>query len=283
MGFNYQVANHETTEHEKLTSTTTTNTPPTPGSTPTSGVINLELIDQILEQSKPEHSEQQFVYQGYNMESYLNTDSTPEKDNLMEVLATTTVFDESVTYRLDTSTIQPIRLEIESTTPAPPVKQNLKPLPDREINFVFGNRPRPGAPIINLAQVPSSPVDTKPVPHLPKPQMPDVEQKPVAPLDHTINFGMQRPNPIGSKMLLDTMPIAHPVPHLPQGPLETKLVIATTPQIVLKSTTEGNCYIQQRTSTFKSQSVVSCQIEASKYSLKFELNNIVPGISLSQS
>ena len=258
MGLNYQVANHEMTEHDKVTSTTaakttttttttTTKAPSTQGPTPTSGVIDLELIDQILEQSIPEQTEHQFVYQGYNMESYLNTESTPERENLIEVLATTTVFDENVTYRLDTSTVQPIRFEIESTTPAPPpVKQHLKPLPDREINFVFGNRPRPGAPIVNLAEIPSPPEVAKPVPHLPKPQKPDVEQKPVAPLnlmDQTINFGMQRPNPIGSNMRMDAMP-NHPVPHLPQGPLETKLVIATTPQIVLKSTTEGNCYIQ---------------------------------------
>merc|ERR1739838_526041 len=94
--------------------------------------------------------------------------------------------------------------------------------------------------------------------------------KPIVPLDHTINFGMQRPNPIGSKMLLDTMPIAHPVPHLPQGSLETKLVIATTPQIILKSTTEAKETLQPVTEEYKTSAETTMLVtDSTKAQMEF--------------
>ena len=201
----------------------------------TVGQIDLGLIDQIVDQSKPE-SDSAFVYQGYSVDSYLNSgqNTAQEKDSLMMDLVeeTTTIFNEDVTYRLDTSTINPPRYTTPaprpSTTVASPMKPSIKPLPDRELNFVF-NRPRPNLPepIISAAQ----PI-TKPVP----------EKRPALASDmmnNNINFGMERPNPI---MRMDS--IAHPVPHLPARPLETMLVIATTtepPQVT--PSTLGTCFI----------------------------------------
>jgi len=183
----------------------------------TSGQIDLGLIDQIVDQSQPE-SNSGFVYQGYNVDSYLNSqqNTANEKDSLMlDLVETTTMFNEDVTYRLDTSTINRPRY----TTPAPapsrtvasPLKPSIKPLPDRELDLVF-NRPRPNLPaepLISAAQ----PL-TKPVP----------EKRPLQSdtiMSNNINYGMERPNPI---IRMDV----HPVPHLPNGPLETMLVIATT-------------------------------------------------------
>ena len=152
----------------------------------TESPIDMALIDNIVNQSANE-----FVYQGYNPESYypVHNEGMPAIKGDLEAFATT----EADQTRLDATTTQNY---IETTKkPSAPVKPFDRPLPDRELDVVF-DRPRPGPGPINLLR-----------PLEPSEQVTTIE-----------NFGMQRPNPMNKD---------HPVPHLPREPLDTKLVIAT--------------------------------------------------------
>lgn len=186
----FALAQNLGTSYDVTTSTTVSST---------KAPIDMDLIDNIVNQSANSNNNNEFVYQGYNPESYYPTHTEgPATKGDLEVYATTEV-DENQTYRLDTTTYQYIEpTEKPVKTPKAPVKPFDRPLPDRELDVVF-DRPRPGPGPINLL---------KPLP----------PQKPSEQVTTIENFGMQRPNPMAKD---------HPVPHLPREPLDTKLVVVT--------------------------------------------------------